>query len=93
MNPIKGLPYQKCMDKFFDPYFGILMNWANGMRSLRKVYQNFMIIFEDIWKREFVFYQALITFFHTGNLFHPECCYTPLIAWSRRWVILSCFFC
>ena len=28
MNLVKGLEssYQKCMDKFFDPYFDILMN-------------------------------------------------------------------
>ena len=36
-------------------------------------HQNFVFNFEDIWKRKFVFYQALIAFFHTGNMFHPEC--------------------
>ena len=29
--------------------------------------QNFIFIFEDIWKRKFVFYQTLIAFFHTGK--------------------------
>ena len=75
MNPIKGLqsPCQKCMDQFFYPYFDILMTSASRMSGHRKVYQNFIFNFEDIWKRKFVFYQALIAFFHTGNLFHPEC--------------------
>ena len=63
------------MDKFFDPYFDILMNWAKRMRNHRKVYQNFVFNIEDIediWKREFAFYLALVAFFPTGNLFHPD---------------------
>ena len=76
---------QKCMDKFVHPYFEILMNWASRMRSYRKVFQNFIFNLEDIWKRKFVFYQALIAFFHSGNLFHPEC--RDFIQW-RIWYVI-----
>ena len=37
------------------------------LRSDRKVYHNFIFNSEDIWKRKFVFYQTLITFFHIGK--------------------------
>ena len=45
------------------------------MRNHRKVYQNFVFNIEDIediWKREYAFYLALVAFFPTGNLFHPD---------------------
>ena len=74
MNPIKDIwsPCQKCMNKFFDPYFDVLMNLVI-LRRHRKVYQNFIFNFEDIWKRKFVLYQTLNAFFDTGNLFQPDC--------------------
>ena len=37
------------------------------LRSHRKVYQSFILNFEDIWKRKFVFYETLIAFFNTGK--------------------------
>ena len=61
-------PCQKCMGKFFDRYYDILMNWASHIEKLQKVYQNCMFTFKVIWKRKFVFYQSLIVFFHTGKL-------------------------
>ena len=38
MNPVKDLkpPCQKCMDKSFDPYFDILMNWASHFGKPQK---------------------------------------------------------
>ena len=48
----------------------ILIFWGIELailRSHRKVYQDFIFNFEDIWKRKFVFYQPLIAFFHTGK--------------------------
>ena len=60
------------MNKFFDPYFDVLMNLVI-LRRHRKVYQNFIFNFEDIWKRKFALYQTLNAFFDTGNLFQPDC--------------------
>ena len=50
MNPIKGLqsiPCQK-LDQFFYPYFDILMTSASRMRSHRKVYLYFIIIYQNL---------------------------------------------
>ena len=38
------------------------------LRSHRKVYQNFICNFGDIWKIRFVLYKTLNDFFHTGKL-------------------------
>ena len=45
MNPIKGLlsSCQKCMDKFFDPYFDILMNWASHFEKPQKSLPKFCL--------------------------------------------------
>ena len=37
------------------------------LKRNRKVFKNFIINLEDFWKIKFVFYQTLITFFHTGK--------------------------
>ena len=42
------------------------------MRSQRKVYQNFIFNFEDIWKRKFVFYQALLLSSTLATCFIPS---------------------
>ena len=50
----------------------ILMLWwiePPILRSHRKVYQNVVFNFKDIWKRKFVFYQTLIALFRTGRSF------------------------
>ena len=88
---------QKCMDKFVDPNFDILMNWASRMRSHRKVYQNFIFNFEDIWKRKFVFYQALLLSSTLATCFIPsvetlysgeaDTLYVP--NFMRSWVIVQ----
>ena len=38
MNPIKGpeSPCKKCMDRFFDPYYDILMTWASHFEKAQK---------------------------------------------------------
>ena len=63
------------MYKFFDPYFDILMNWANRFEKPQKSLSKFYLSedSEDFWKAKLVFYQALNAFFYTGNLFHPAC--------------------
>ena len=45
MNPIKGLqsPCQKCMGKFFDRYFNILMNWASHFEKQQKTLPKFYL--------------------------------------------------
>ena len=50
----------------------ILMIWwiePAILRSHRKVYQNVVFNFNDIWKRKFVFYQTLIALFRNGRSF------------------------
>ena len=59
------------------------------LRSHRKVYQNSIFNFGDIWKRQFVLYQTLISFFHTGKLFHTKFWYgREVIQWRILYVIL-----
>ena len=63
MNPIKvyNHPVENIWISFFNSYFHILMILASRMRSYRKVYQNFIFNFEDIWKKK-VFMTDLICY-------------------------------
>ena len=60
------------MGNFFDPNFDILMNEASHFEKPQKNLPKFYLLEIDIWKRQFVLYQTLISFFHTGKLFHPK---------------------
>ena len=42
--------------------------WTEPFWEAAEKFQNFIFNFKDIWKRQFVFYNTLIAFFHTGKL-------------------------
>ena len=54
INLIKGLwsPCQKCMDKFFDPYFKILRNWANHFEKPQKNSPKILSLILEIFRKE-----------------------------------------
>ena len=58
MNPIKGLqlPCQKCMDKFFDPYFDILMNCAAYFEKPQKGLPKFYLL--NIFGKENLYFTS-----------------------------------
>ena len=72
----------------------ILIFWWTDLailRSHRKVYQNIIFNFEDIWKRKFVFHQTLIAFFHTRKTLIPNVG-RDLIQWWILYVMSPYFF-
>ena len=46
--------------------------WTEPFWEATEKFQNFIFNFEDICKRQFLFYQTLIAFFHTGKLVSPR---------------------
>ena len=59
MNPIKGKKcmdkLSKSMDKFFDPYLDILMNWASRVERPQKSLPKLYLWFQDIGKENLYF--------------------------------------
>ena len=70
INLSKGLylPCPKCMDKFLEPCFDILMNWASYFENPHEKFTKLLSLICKISRKKSVTYLTLITFFHTGKL-------------------------
>ena len=86
MYPIKGLQSlcQKCMDKFFDPFFDVLMNWASHFENPQKRLSKFYLKFWRYLEKKNCTLTDLNCF-----LRYQQTCFVPSVGRdSRQWQIL-----